>query len=72
MEAEAFDTAWKHSSILKDDQFQYLYLFLKDTGLSNYADEPQEYREIEKTLQAQATAAITSKINLQQKPKPKQ
>ena len=65
MEAEAFDTAWKHSSILKDDQFQYLYLFLKDAGLSNYADEPQEYREIEKTLQAQATAAITSKINLQ-------
>ena len=56
--------SWKHSSILDDSRYTYLYLLLKGSNIYEYSDDPETLRSCEQLLESQKQAAITSKIDL--------
>lgn len=56
--------AWKHSKILEEEQYQYLYIFLKSEDLQNYTENPEEYSNVKKMLEAHKKAALLAKIDL--------
>ena len=55
--------AWRHSEILNDEQYQYLYIFLKKEKIENYAQDPDEYSNLKKTLAAHQRAAAIAKVD---------
>ena len=63
-EASRYSIAWKHSPMLEDENFRYLFLSLKDDDLSTYSVDPELYEEYKKKMLAQGKAAATAKIDL--------
>ena len=61
-----YSVAWKHSSLLDDEKFRYLYLSLKSEDLSDYCHDPCVFSTYRKKLAAQQKAAIAAKISLQE------
>lgn len=59
------EIAWKHSPMLDDQKYRYLYLSLKDEDLSIYASDPDLFLTYKKKMEAHQQAAITAKISLQ-------
>lgn len=57
--------AWKHSSILEDEGFRYLYLSLRDEDLSRYCHDPELFLDYKKKMEAHMKAAMTAKISLE-------
>ena len=62
--ANRYFLAWKHSPMLEDENFRYLFLSLKDDDLSTYSIDPELYEEYKKKMLAQGKAAATAKIDL--------
>lgn len=62
--ASEFTVAWKYSPLLKDENYRFLYLSLKDNDLSSYCHDPELFLIYKKKIEAQQKAAITSKIAL--------
>jgi hypothetical protein len=62
--AKQYLLAWKHSPMLQDENFRYLFLSLKDNDLSPYSWNPERYEEYKLKMLAQAKAASTAKIDL--------
>ncbi len=62
--ANRYFLAWKHSPMLEDENFRYLFLSLKDDDLSTYSIDPELYEEYKKKMLAQGKAASTAKIDL--------
>jgi hypothetical protein len=62
--ANRYFLAWKHSPMLEDENFRYLFLSLKDDDLSSYSIDPELYEECKKKMLAQGKAAATAKIDL--------
>ena len=62
--ANRYFLAWKHSPMLEDENFRYLFLSLKDDDLSTYSIDPELYEECKKKMLAQGKAAATAKIDL--------
>ena len=60
-----YSVAWKHSSLLDDEKFRYLYLSLKSDDLSGYCHDPHIFSTYKKKMSAQQKAAIAAKISLQ-------
>jgi hypothetical protein len=56
--------AWKHSPILDDEKYEYLYLYLKSEDLSPYSYDPEMYEEFILKMESHAKAAATAKIEL--------
>lgn len=61
---ESCNFAWKHSPLLNEDRFKYLYLFLKDEDLSPYCDDPDLFSTYKSKMEAHQRAAITAKVSL--------
>ena len=58
------NTAWKHSSILDDERYTYLSVFLKKNNLSAYSKNPEALESYQEMLKSQKKAALTAKIDL--------
>ena len=56
--------AWKHSPILNDERYTYLYLYLKSDDLSSYAYDSEMYEEYLLKMESHSKAAKTAKIEL--------
>lgn len=56
--------AWKHSPILNDEKYEYLYLYLKCEDLSLYSYDPEMYEEYKLKMYSHERAAKTAKIEL--------
>tara|TARA_Y100001973_G_scaffold94337_1_gene146269 strand:- start:414 stop:1544 length:1131 start_codon:yes stop_codon:yes gene_type:complete len=56
--------AWKHSPILDDEKYNYIYLYLKGEDLSRYSYDSEMYEEFELKMESHAKAARTAKIEL--------
>lgn len=56
--------AWKHSPVLDDEKYKYLYLYLKSEDLSAYSYDSEMYEEYLLKMESQGKAAKTAKIEL--------
>lgn len=61
-----YSTAWKHSSILDDEMYRYLYLSLKDNDLSSYSHDVELFLTYEKKMEAHQKAAMAAKVSLEE------
>ena len=57
--------AWKHSPMLDDENFRYLFLSLKEEDLSPYSRDPDLFSAYRLKMQAHQKAAITAKVSLE-------
>lgn len=64
--AHDYDVAWKHSPMLEDENFRYLYLSLKDEDLSPYCSDPDLFLAYKRKMESHRKAAITAKVSLQE------
>ncbi len=64
--ASKYSTAWKHSPILDDEKYRYLYLSLKDNDLSSYSHDVELFLTYEKKMQAHQKAAVSAKVSLEE------
>ena len=64
--ANRYFLAWKHSPLLDDENFRYLYLSLKDDDLSPYCQDPELFLTYKRKLEAQQKAAVTAKVSLEE------
>lgn len=62
--ASKYDVAWKHSPSLKDENYRYLYLSLKDEDLSPYCSDPDLFITYKSKMEAHQKAAITAKVSM--------
>ena len=62
--AKQYSIAWKHSPMLNDEMYQYLYLLVKDDDISSFCHDPELFLRYRKKLQAHHTAALTAKVSL--------
>ena len=56
--------AWKHSPILDDEKFEYLYLHLKGEDLSTFSLDSELYEECQTKIKSHAQAAKTAMIEM--------
>jgi len=63
--SEKHSVAWKHSTILDDSEYRYLYLHSKKRALFEFSPEPENFRLYHDYMSAQALAAATAKIDLE-------
>ena len=56
--------AWKHSPLLDDQRYRYLYLSLKEDDLSPYCHDPDLFTVYKKKLEAHQKAALAAKVSL--------
>mgnify|MGYP001166243644 CR=1 FL=1 len=57
--------AWKHSPLLDDERYRYLYLSARSEDLSSYCHDPEVYEAYRKKIQSHRKAAIAAKVSLQ-------
>ena len=57
------NVAWKHSSILKDEKYSYLFLFVKNNSLSNFSDNPSFMQSCEDLIESHKKASMIAKID---------
>ena len=57
--------AWKHSSLLSDEKYKYLFLFVKGKQLNNFSSTPEEFSRSENVLNYQKEALKKAKVDLQ-------
>ena len=62
--ANEYSLAWKHSSLLEDENFRYLYLSLKQDDLSAYCRDPDLFLTYKNKLLAHQKAAASAKVSL--------
>lgn len=65
-EIENYSLAWKHSSILDDERFRYLFLSLKSDDLSPYCEDSELFLRYRKKMQAHKKAALAAKVSLEE------
>ncbi len=64
--AKSCSVSWKHSNIIENDQnFEYLFLRLRNADLKKYSSNPDKYKKLRDLLSAHAKAAATAKVSLQ-------
>lgn len=56
--------AWKHSPMLDDEGYKYLYPSLREKELSIFSPDPENFKACAQKLQAHRKAIITAKVNL--------
>ena len=61
-----YSVAWKHSPLLDDEKFRYLYLTIKDDDLSPYCHDPDIFLIYKKKIEAHMKASIAAKVSLQE------
>ncbi len=61
-----FSMAWKHSPILNDERYCYLYLLLKQDDLSTFSHDPELFLSYRDKLLAHQKAAVSAKIDMTQ------
>tara|TARA_Y100001937_G_scaffold11551_1_gene14295 strand:- start:2766 stop:3896 length:1131 start_codon:yes stop_codon:yes gene_type:complete len=62
---DQYSLAWKHSPMLDDEKYKYLYLLVKEEDLSSYCHDPELFITYKKKLEAHQKAAISAKVSLQ-------
>ncbi len=62
----SYNVAWKHSPMLDDTQFRYLYLSVKDDDLSTYCNDPELFLTYRKKMEAHQKAAMSAKVSLEE------
>ncbi len=63
--ANQYTLAWKHSPLLEDENFHYLFLSVKEEDLSPYCQDPEVFLSYSKKMHAHQKAAISAKVSLQ-------
>ena len=63
---EEYSLAWKHSPILRDEDYRYLYLSLREEDLSSYSSDPDTYHTYKEKLRAHQNAAAIAKIDMRE------
>ena len=61
-----YSVAWKHSPLLNDEKFRYLYLTLKDEDLSTHCHDPDIFLRYKKKIESHLKASITAKVSLEE------
>ena len=56
--------SWVHSPGTDDTGRSFSFILLRDRSISNYVSEPENYKSLCNTLEAQKKAALTAKISL--------
>ena len=56
--------AWKHSPMLNEENYRYLYLSIKEGDLSAYCCDPEMFHTYRKKMQAHQKAATSAKVSL--------
>lgn len=64
--ANNYSLAWKHSPLLTDENFEYLYLYLKDDDLSTYCQDTELFLAYKKKMEAHQKAALSAKVSLEE------
>ena len=59
-----FNLAWKHSPLLREEDYTYLFILLRGSDLSEYSQDKNEYEICRSKIEAQAKAAKSAKIDL--------
>ena len=62
--ASTSNVAWKHSPILEDERFTYIYPIAKTEDLSTYSTDPELFLSYREKLRAHRKAAISAKVSL--------
>jgi hypothetical protein len=62
---DLYSVAWKHSPMLEDERFQYLYLSLRSDELENYCSDSELFLEYKRRMSSHMKAAITAKVSLE-------
>jgi hypothetical protein len=63
---ENHNLAWKHSSLLDDEKYKYLYLLAKDEDLSLFSEDCDTFKNYTDKLRAHQRAALTAKVDLEE------
>ncbi len=61
---QKYKFAWKHSPILNEEKYEYLYLYLKDEDLSLHSFDSEKYEECDLKMRSHAIAAKTAQVAL--------
>ena len=61
---EEHTIAWKHSPVLDDERYKYLYLLTRGRDISLYSSDPELFSKTRESLLAQRKAAKSAKIDL--------
>ena len=59
------NVAWKHSELLDEEKYEYLFLSLRGEDLSPYCDDPELFVSYKNKMEAHQRAAHTAKVDLQ-------
>ena len=62
---DKFSVAWKHSPMLDDEKFKYLFLLAGDDDLSSWCTNQDDFSECKDKIEAHYKAALTAKIDLE-------
>ena len=62
---DQYSFAWKHSPMLDDEKYKYLFLLVKEEDLSSFSLDPELFIAYRKKLEAHQRAAVTAKVSLQ-------
>ncbi len=62
---DQYSLAWKHSPMLDDEKYKYLFLLVKEEDLSSFCLDPELFIAYRKKLEAHQHAAVTAKVSLQ-------
>ena len=61
-----YKIAWKHSPLLNDEEFQYVYPLLRGADLEDYSPDPGIYLACKNKIEAQQKASCIAKVNLKE------
>jgi len=63
---ENCNVAWKHSPMLNDEEYTYLYLLIKSDELGRFCSDQELFDTYRSKIMAHQKAAISAKISLQE------
>ena len=59
-----FHLAWRHSPLLDDLKYEYMFVLLRGSDLSEYSPDKSRYQACKRLMEAQAKAAKTAQIDM--------
>ncbi len=62
---DLYSVAWKHSPMLDDEKFQYLYLNLKSDDLETFCSDSELFLQYKRKMESHMKAATTAKVSLE-------
>ena len=61
---DKFSVTWKHSPMLNEEKYKYLFILARGENLEQYSCQPDLFMKHRNKLEAQSKAAVIAKVDL--------